>query len=393
MPMSADAEYSAVTSIFFCKSTYNGETIRNISLNGNTVGMDPDTKVITFDSDPTDASKNATRLSTVGQNETGYTFGVLAYRGDGDYSKCNVIQTSFDVYANEFDTGLSWRVKIKQANSNSTKAWIDLAGLKKSEDTQNATFNNVPVTSKKWYTVKNVYDKTNGIIKIYFGERDGALTLVKETKLTDTYESAEYFDAFQFMNSSSNYYIANVASYSYEAVQNALSASTTADEVKDIMEFFAENGIITLNSELSDLAANKVYAALAGGTFADAAAVQAKYDELAAKYNVNYIVDFKDTSFIKGAKNTFTVNFANNSNEDVVNAILINAVYDSDKTLIGIVDSESVTIAKGEETALTATGDVSANAAKVKQIVIDSYNTLTPYAKANELSVTDTDKA
>lgn len=376
MPMSADAEYSAVTSIFLSKSTYaDGERQRKISTNSGTE--------IDFGVDPADSSKNATQL--LGESER---FGVLGWISSGDYSKCNVIQTSFDVYANEFDKGLSWRVRILNSAGNETRAWVDIAGLKKSEDTQNATFNNVPVASKKWYTVKNVYDKTNGIIKIYFGERDGALTLVKETKLTDTYESAEYFDAFQFMNSSSNYYIANVASYSYEAVQNALSVATTADEVKDIMEFFAENGIITLNSELSDLAANKVYAALAGGTFADAAAVQAKYDELAAKYNVNYIVDFEDTAFTKGAENTFTVNFANNSDEDV-NAILINAVYDSDKTLIGIVDSKSVTIAKGEEAALTATGAVSDDAAKVKQIVIDSYNSLTPYAKANELSVAD----
>lgn len=373
MPMNADAEYSALTEIYFSKSTYAaGERVRNIATSSGTP--------IEFVADPTDSAKNATQLSAGGEN-----FGALAYRGDGDYSKCNVIQVSFDVYASEFDTGLSWRVKIKQANSNSTKAWIDLAGLKKSDDSQNATINNMSIASKKWYTVKNIYDKSNGIIKVYLGERDGALTLVKETKLTDTYESAEYFDAFQFLNSSTNYYIANAASYSYEAVQNALSASTTADEVKDIMEFFAENGIITLNSELSDLAANKVYAALAGETFANAAAVQTKYDELAAKYNVNYIVDFENTTLTTG-DNTFKVNFANNSDADV-NAILVNAVYDSDKTLIGIVDSKSVTIAKGEEAELTATGAVSNDAAKVKQIVIDSYNSLTPYAKANELSI------
>lgn len=371
MPMSANAEYKALTEIYFSKSTYlAGEKVRNIATSSGTP--------IEFVADPADSTKNATQLSADSEN-----FGVLAYRGDNDYSKCNVIQTSFDVYANEFDTGLSWRVKIKQANSNSTKAWIDLAGLKKSDDSQNATINNMSIASKKWYTVKNVYDKSNGIIKVYFGERDGALTLVKETIVSATYEPAEYFDAFQFLNSSTNYYIANVASYSYEAVQNALSASTTADEVKDIMEFFGENGIITLNSGLSDLAATKVYAALAGKQFENAVAVQEKYDKLAAKYNVNYIVDFENTTLTTG-DNTFKVNFANNSNDNV-NAILVNAVYDNDKTLIGIVNSESKTISKGEETELTATGTVSNDAAKVKQIVIESYNSLTPYAKANEL--------
>ena len=319
-----------------------------------------------------------------------------SYYSPNDADGVKFISSEFDFYAkkpessqdNSFMENAAFRFMISHeniitANLNTGKNYVWNGYLK---------IKDFEISYDKWCTIKIVLDKTENKCVIS-KKTDDKFTIVETRKILsdETLKKAGLTNlngcvianvGFDFVTGDN--YIVNIVNKRYNSLTDALASATTSDEVKDIMEFFAESGIITLNSELSDLAANKVYAALAGGTFANAAAVQAKYDELAEKYNVNYIVDFKDTTFTKCAENTFTVNFANNSDSDV-NAILVNAVYGSDKTLIGIVDSKSVTVAKGQEADLTAAGAVSEDAAKVKQIVIDSYNTLTPYAKANEL--------
>ena len=312
---------------------------------------------------------------------------------DADSEK--FISSEFDFYAkkpessqdNSFMENAAFRFKIvhenfKTANLNNGRnnVWTGFSKIK-----------DFGISYDKWCTIKIVLDKTENKCVIS-KKTDGKFTIVETRKILsdETLSKAGLpnlngcvIDSVGFDSVTGDNYIVNIVNKRYISLTDALASATDAAGVKDIMEFFGENGIITLNSELSDLAANKVYTALAGKTFDNAAAVQAKYDELAAKYNVNYIVDFGDAGFTIG-NNAFSVNFANNSDADV-NAILVNAVYGSDKTLIGIVDSKSITVAKGQEADLTATGAVSEDAAKVKQIVIDSYDTLTPYAKANEL--------
>lgn len=318
-----------------------------------------------------------------------------SYYSPNDADGVKFISSEFDFYAkkpessqdNSFMENAAFRFMISHenfitANLNNGKNYVWNGYLK---------IKDFGISYDKWCTIKIVLDKTENKCVIS-KKTDDKFTIVETRKILsdETLKKAGLTNlngcvianvGFDFVTGDN--YIVNIVNKRYNSLTDALASATDAAKVKDIMGFFAENGIITLNSELSDLAANKVYTALAGKIFDNAAAVQVKYDELAAKYNVNYIVDFGDAKFTIG-NNTFKVNFANNSDADV-NAILVNAVYSSDKTLIGIVDSKSVTVAKGQEADLTAAGAVSEDAAKVKQIVIDSYNTLTPYAKANEL--------
>lgn len=318
-----------------------------------------------------------------------------SYYSPNDADGVKFISSEFDFYAkkpessqdNSFMENAAFRFMIshenfKTANLNNGRNYV-WTGYSKIKD--------FGISYDKWCTIKIVLDKTENKCVIS-KKTDDKFTIVETRKILsdETLKKAGLTNlngcvianvGFDFVTGDN--YIVNIVNKRYNSLTDALASATDAAGVKDIMEFFGENGIITLNSELSDLAANKIYAALAAKKFDNAATVQVKYDELAAKYNVNYIVDFGDAKFTIG-NNTFKVNFANNSDSDV-NAILVNAVYGSDKTLIGIVDSKSVTVAKGQEADLTATGAVSEDAAKVKQIVIDSYNKLTPYAKANEL--------
>lgn len=369
MPMSADAAYEPTTTKTYDFSKTNG---------ANRIVGAADY-----------VTESAISDLTVAKIKSG------SYYSPNDADGVKFISSEFDFYAkkpessqdNSFMENAAFRFMISHenfitANLNNGKNYVWNGYLK---------IKDFGISYDKWCTIKIVLDKTENKCVIS-KKTDDKFTIVETRKILsdETLKKAGLTNlngcvianvGFDFVTGDN--YIVNIVNKRYNSLTDALASATDAAKVKDIMGFFAENGIITLNSELSDLAANKVYTALAGKIFDNAAAVQVKYDELAAKYNVNYIVDFGDAKFTIG-NNTFKVNFANNSDADV-NAILVNAVYGSDKTLIGIVDSKSVTVAKGQEADLTATGAVSEDAAKVKQIVIDSYNTLTPYAKANEL--------
>ncbi len=369
MPMSADAAYEPTTTKTYDFSKTNG---------ANRIVGAADY-----------VTESAISDLTVAKIKSG------SYYSPNDADGVKFISSEFDFYAkkpessqdNSFMENAAFRFMISHenfitANLNNGKNYVWNGYLK---------IKDFGISYDKWCTIKIVLDKTENKCVIS-KKTDDKFTIVETRKILsdETLKKAGLTNlngcvianvGFDFVTGDN--YIVNIVNKRYNSLTDALASATDAAGVKDIMEFFGENGIITLNSELSDLAANKVYTALAGKIFDNAAAVQVKYDELAAKYNVNYIVDFGDAKFTIG-NNTFKVNFANNSDADV-NAILVNAVYGSDKTLIGIVDSKSVTVAKGQEADLTATGAVSEDAAKVKQIVIDSYNTLTPYAKANEL--------
>lgn len=334
-----------------------------------------------FTSNPTDetGTDKVIRLGYMG--EDGITDGP-SYVG---WKFEKYIVYDFDIYYDSFNTTKQqtyWRMvngqelRGSEGSYTSGACWTGLGAISRAVDADGQTayvvdghgkYTGDTVNPKKWYSFRYVVDTSNFVIRAYYGEKGSELKPVSYAKgmseqawkYTDEYNAnfsqkgyasvkisddkksytygdfATYTETFQFgrnegTQGTENVYVNNFTVNTYDYLNEAVNNAQSAEEVKDVLDFYAETGAFKYGNSFAFVdSKDYVYEALIGKNFETCEAVQTAFDTAVAEYATSICAAMNNARSAEDVKNIIE-SYASNGSFNLATADELSYITDMD---------------------------------------------------------------